>query len=134
VYNTNGEVLLLRRIQPQHFWQSVTGSLGWGESPLQAARRELYEETGILAGSLLQDLRHRESFPIVPPWRSRYAPDARYNQEHWFACQVAGRRLIRLRPTEHSAYRWMPAGRGSQLATSWTNQKAINLLFSASLA
>ncbi|KRT55805.1 NUDIX domain-containing protein [endosymbiont of Ridgeia piscesae] len=74
VYTTGGEFLLLRRRSPSAFWQSVTGSLRWGESPLQAARRELYEETGIMAGSLLNDLRHTERFPIVPPWRSRIHP------------------------------------------------------------
>ncbi|MGD8932832.1 MAG: NUDIX domain-containing protein, partial [Chromatiales bacterium] len=39
VYTAGGEVLLLRRTRPRDFWQSVTGSLHWGESPRQAARR-----------------------------------------------------------------------------------------------
>jgi dATP pyrophosphohydrolase len=128
VYTIAGEVLLLRRTQPADFWQSVTGSLGWGESPMQAARRELYEETGIMAGNGLQDLRHTESFPIVPPWRAHYAPNVRYNREHWFALPIMGRRLIHLNPHEHTEYRWVQAHRGLRMVTSWTNRKAIQYL------
>ena len=128
VYTTTGEVLLLRRTQPKDFWQSVTGSLRWGETSPQAARRELYEETGILAGNQLRDLRHCEVFPIVPPWRARYAPSAHNNREHWFAFMLTGRRMIRLRANEHNAYRWLPALRAARMASSWTNRKAIRHL------
>jgi dATP pyrophosphohydrolase len=128
VYTTRGEVLVLRRTQPRDFWQSVTGSLRWGESPQQAANRELYEETGIMAGSQLRDLRHSESFPIVPPWRARYAPAAQNNREHWFAFALTGRRMIRLRRDEHSEYRWVQGRRGLQLLSSWTNRKAVRHL------
>ena len=49
VYTAAGETLLLKRLQPV-FWQSVTGSLEWpDETPEDAARREVYEETGIEA-------------------------------------------------------------------------------------
>ena len=128
VYTIADEVLLLRRTHPGDFWQSVTGSLRWGESPLQAARRELLEETGMLAGGQLRDLRHTECFPIVPPWRARYAPNAHTNREHWFAYLIAGKRLVRLRPDEHSEYRWLPLPRALRLASSWTNRKAIRYL------
>jgi dATP pyrophosphohydrolase len=129
VYTITGEVLLLRRTQPADFWQSVTGSLRWGESPRQAAQRELFEETGMLAGGQLQDLRHTECFPIVSPWRARYAPNARTNREHWFAYLTTGRRLLRLHPDEHSEYCWLPLPRALRLASSWTNRKAIRYLY-----
>ena len=129
VYTNTGDVLLLRRTRPADFWQSVTGSLRWGESPLQAARRELYEETGIMPGSQLRDLGHSETFPIVPPWRERYAPHARYNREHWFAVQLPGRRIVHRSPHEHAQARWLSAQRAALLATSWTNRKAIRWLF-----
>ena len=53
VYTTTGYVLVLRRIKPENFWQSVTGSLEWGEQAFDAAVRELKEETGLDATGLI---------------------------------------------------------------------------------
>lgn len=129
VTTRQGEVLMLRRTRPADFWQSVTGSLEWGESPVGAARRELYEETGIMAGDGLIDLRHSVTFPILPAWRSRYAPSARVNREHWFALTLPYRRQPRLHLDEHTEYRWLPHAQAARLASSWTNRDAIRWLF-----
>jgi dATP pyrophosphohydrolase len=121
-----GEFLLLRRSEPTGFWQSVTGSLEAGEGARLAAVRELREETGLqVSPSRLVDLHRGERFPILPAWRARYAPGVRYNQEHWFALMLPGRRLIRLHPGDHLEYRWVPARQAAFLASSWTNRKAI---------
>jgi len=119
------QVLMMERKEPLGFWQSVTGSLHWGENPTQAAARELYEETGIQAAGQLQNLRHSERFPIVSPWREHYSEHARFNTEHWFVLRLSSRRLIRLNPAEHTRYRWVSAARASRMAFSWTNAKAI---------
>jgi dihydroneopterin triphosphate diphosphatase len=129
VCTRQGEVLMLRRARPSDFWQSVTGSLRWGESPVSAARRELYEETGIMAGDGLIDLHRSVTFPILPAWRSRYAPSARSNREYWFVLALAGRRQPRLRADEHTEYRWLPHEQAARLASSWTNRDLIRSLF-----
>ena len=123
-----GEFLMLRRTAPSHFWQSVTGSLAPGESPRNAALREVREETGLLAGSSLIDLRRSRLFPIVRAWRERYAPHVRFNREYWFALVLETRRLIRLNRQEHTEYRWLPAQRAAALAGSWTNRDLIRAL------
>jgi dATP pyrophosphohydrolase len=128
VYTGKGAALLLHRTRPRGFWQSVTGSLEWGESPRQAALREVSEETGLQAGRALEDWRHTERFPIVGPWRTRYAPGVRFNREHWFGLRLPGRRLVRLNPEEHTEYRWLAVERAIRLASSWTNRKALGLL------
>lgn len=126
-----GAVLMLRRTRPADFWQSVTGSLRRGESPRQAALRELHEETGIQAGIALLDLHHCVEFPILPAWRHRYAPWHRVNREHWFALWLPGRRLIRRNPEEHSEHCWLPWPRAARLAGSWSNRDAILGMFQA---
>lgn len=123
-----GEVLLLRRLDPAGFWQSVTGSLAVGESPRHAAAREVYEETGLRVGGALIDLRQTRLFPIIVAWRKRYAPNVCFNREYWFALVLETRRLIRLNPLEHAEYRWLPLGRALQVASSWTNRQAIQVL------
>ena len=129
ILTQGGETLLLRRTQPRYFWQSVTGTLRPAESPRQAACREVREETGLSASAeWLIDLRHTRHFPILPAWRKRYASGVRSNREHWFALLLPERRLIRLRPKEHRAYRWLPLPRAAALASSWTNRQALWIL------
>lgn len=125
VCTRTGEVLLMERTRPRGFWQSVTGSLGWGESAAAAAARELAEETGLDPGGRLVDLRSGERFPIIPPWRARYAPEVRFNREHWFVYELPARRTIRLNPREHRQCRWLPADQALRRASSWTNRKLI---------
>lgn len=127
IHTPDGEVLLLRRVSPADFWQSVTGSLEWGESAEAAARRELAEETGFDASGLqATDLEF--TFPIVPPWRERYAPDATTNHETVFSLLLPAPRAPRLDPAEHSEYRWLPKEEAIALASSWTNRDAIRRL------
>ncbi len=122
-----GDVLLMERTRPHGFWQSVTGSLEWGESAAGAAARELAEETGLVGAGHLIDLRQGERFPIVPPWRARYAPGVHRNLEHWFLLELPARRTIRICTREHRQYRWFSAAVAARRATSWTNRKAIRL-------
>jgi dATP pyrophosphohydrolase len=127
VHTADGEVLLLHRADRTDFWQSVTGSLEPGETPIEAARRELEEETG-LDGSGIVDCRRRRRFPIAPEWRDRYAPEVTHNLEHEFRLGVGVRCRPRLNPAEHDGHAWLDVPDAAERATSWTNRAAIRSL------
>jgi dihydroneopterin triphosphate diphosphatase len=124
VYTLAGEVLMLRRHSPPDFWQSVTGSLEWSESPREAAKRELLEETG-LADDGLQDCEQRNRFTIYPFFRHRYAPDVESNEEHVFRLPLEERLPVAIDPAEHEEFRWLAKTEAAKLARSHTNRDAI---------
>lgn len=126
VYTIAGEVLLLRRVRPPDFWQSVTGSLRWDETdPLVTARRELTEETGLDGELPIVDCGWSRRFPIKPEWRARYAPGVTENLEHVFRLALPEKRPIVLSAHEHSEYLWLPREQAAELTASWTNRDAI---------
>ena len=114
---------MLQRREPEDFWQSVTGSLRWGESPSAAAQRELHEETGLEADII--DCCKTNRFPIHPVWRARYAPGTETNLEHVFHAEFANRPEVRLNPREHQLSCWLAREAAAELASSWTNRDAI---------
>jgi len=129
VHTRDGKVLLLRRTDHPGFWQSVTGSLEWGEShPIDAAVRELAEETGLTDVSRLRETGIRNHYEIFPEWRHRYAPDITHNTEHLFFLKLEAEAVIRLNGSEHSEYCWLTINDALACAGSRTNRDAIELL------
>ncbi|MBX2847503.1 MAG: dihydroneopterin triphosphate diphosphatase [Acidiferrobacterales bacterium] len=124
VVYTDNEVLLIKRADHDNFWQSVTGSLEWGETAQQAATRELTEETGI-SDVLLRDTGIRRSYTILEEWRARYHPDVRRNIENLFYCYLPDRCEINLNPPEHSEFNWLSYEEAKNKAYSWSNRLAI---------
>jgi len=108
------------------FWQSVTGSMKWDESsPRDAATRELYEETGLIATHALRDLGLAYRYPILPAWRHRYAPEVTENLEHVFALELPRESDLTINPIEHGEYGWFSYDEALNKVTSWTNREAI---------
>lgn len=124
VHTADKRVLVLRRINPPHFWQSVAGSLEWGESAESAAKRELFEETGLAANGLT-DCRLTNRYLLYPLWRERYAPGVIENEEHVFSLELASACPVTLDPHEHREFVWLPAAEAASLVSSHTNRAAI---------
>ena len=124
IYTRARECLLLERVTPAGFWQSVTGSLQWDETPRAAAEREVLEETG-LPGAELVDGQVSHSFTILPHYRDQYAPGVTENTEYVWYLQVGKPWPVRLDPTEHTAYCWLPQAEAVARVSSWTNREAL---------
>jgi len=127
IYTAGGEFLLLERRKPPGYWQSVTGSLEWGETADTAARRELIEETGITEG-LLRNLHWTQTYEILPSFGKKYAPGVTRNLEHAFALKLLQRVPVTLSESEHVQFRWMPAEEAIATASSSTNRAVIQQL------
>jgi len=125
VYTADLDVLLLHRTHPLDFWQSVTGSMRWEEhDPLDTARRELMEETGLVDEGLAS-CAVSNRFVIRPEWRVRYGPDVTENVEHVYRLRLPGRVPVMLNSDEHTDYLWLPRAEAAAKVWSWTNREAI---------
>lgn len=132
IHTYNLSVLLLERAAHPGYWQSVTGSIEPGESLETTARRELAEETGIIAEpEALQRWSMRNTFEIFPEWRHRYAPGVTENVEHVFSIALPEPVAVSLRPDEHRDCVWLPWQTAADRVFSWTNRDAILLLAAA---
>lgn len=120
------EVLLLERARHPGFWQSVTGSQEDDEPLIEAAQREVREETGIAAaaGDLI-DWQTSNRYEIFAEWRHRYAPGVTHNVEHVYSLCLPERASVTIAPDEHLGYRWLPWREAAEACFSWTNRDAI---------
>jgi 8-oxo-dGTP pyrophosphatase MutT (NUDIX family) len=105
-----GRFLLLRRTpELGGFWQGVTGAPEPGESDLDAAIREVREETGYEVGETIRPVDFR--YEIVPspldpaPWTQLYGPGVESVPEEVFVAEAGDGEPV-LAPEEHSEFRW----------------------------
>jgi dihydroneopterin triphosphate diphosphatase len=127
IYTNGGEFLLLERRRPPGFWQSVTGSLEWGEFADAAARREVVEETGITQGVLV-NLQWTQVYEVLPAFGKVYAPGVTRNLEHAFSLRLAQRVPVILSDSEHVQFRWTSGLDAVATASSSTNRAVIEQL------
>jgi len=129
IHTADLDVLLIERADRPGFWQSVTGSLDAPDEPLrETARRELFEETGIVADGVhiqLRDWQLANVYEIYPTWRHRYAPCITHNTEHVFSVCVPRDIPIVLSPREHLRYAWLPLLEAADRCFSSSNAEAI---------
>lgn len=99
LFNAAGLVLIARRLRddgpeiiyPGHEWQMPQGGIDPGEEPLQAARRELHEETGIRSAAYLGEMPGWISYDFPPYAGPPHRLSAFSGQrQKWIAFRFAG--------------------------------------------
>lgn len=129
IHTPDLQVLLLERADKAGFWQSVTGSIEAGETPYDAAIREVKEETGLDALAYdFQDWQTSNLYEIYPHWRYRYAPGVTENTEHLFGLCLPATLPVTLAPDEHTRYEWVYWREAAKKVFSWTNVDALKKL------
>ena len=129
IHTVDLQVLLLERADKKGFWQSVTGSLEDGETPYDAAIREVAEETGLDATQYgFSDWQTSNVYEIYPHWRSRYAPGVTQNTEHVFGLELPAPLPVQLAADEHLRYEWVDWREAAIKVFSWTNVLALRKL------
>ena len=122
VVNDGERVLMLhRRPERGNFWQPITGTIEEGESPLEAARRELREETGHEAAEP-RDLGLVQSFMIESQYLAARHAAPIVASEVAFEARLDSRRPIVLDALEHDSFAWMTVEE-ALAATRWTDDR-----------
>jgi 8-oxo-dGTP pyrophosphatase MutT (NUDIX family) len=123
-----GEFLLLRRTRELGgFWQGVTGAPDPGEVDLDAAIREVREETGYDVAGTIRPVGYRYELRPGPHnlyWSTLYAPGVESVPEEVFVAEV-GDGGPALEPREHTEYRWCPLAEALELLHYPENRTAL---------
>jgi putative (di)nucleoside polyphosphate hydrolase len=121
-----------RRDMKSAAWQMPQGGIDKGESPRQAARRELAEEIGTDKAEILAESRdwYRYDLPrdLVPKlWRGRFRGQA----QKWFAMRFLGSEAdidIDTEDPEFSDWMWAPPGDLPRLIVPFKRPLYLELL------
>lgn len=100
-HGESARALVLRRVPAVGgFWQIITGTMEAGETPEQAAAREVFEETGCRLP--VEALGYTNSFALgdaVPP---------KVVEATGFLARWEEGAEVRIAPDEHDAHEWLP--------------------------
>ena len=92
LFNTRGQVFVGRRLDTSsEAWQMPQGGIDDGESPVEAALRELEEEVGTAAAEIIAESEGWFTYDLPPDlvgrvWKGRY----RGQRQKWFALRFIG--------------------------------------------
>lgn len=121
--NGTFEYALLQR-SDAGFWQGVSGGGEDEETPLAAAQRETFEETGIPADSVFLPLDTVEPIRVTVFGNSHlWGEDVYVVPQYCFGVQADGRTIVLSH--EHADFRWLPYAEADELLRYDGNKTAL---------
>jgi putative (di)nucleoside polyphosphate hydrolase len=132
--NSRGEVFVARRrdMPTMPAWQMPQGGIDPGETPRQAALRELEEEIGTAKAEIVGESRGWLHYDLPVElagsiWGERY----RGQRQKWFVMRFTGRDSDINLATEHpefDAWRWVAPSRLPELIVPFKRQLYLDIL------
>jgi putative (di)nucleoside polyphosphate hydrolase len=132
--NSRGEVFVARRRDMPNMpaWQMPQGGIDPGETPHQAALRELEEEIGTAKADIIGESRDWLHYDLPTElagsvWGGRYLGQ----RQKWFVMRFTGRDSDINLATEHpefDAWRWVAPSRLPELIVPFKRQLYIDIL------
>lgn len=119
-------VLILKRIpERDSYWQPISGGFEEDEKPIDAIKREIYEETGIKELERIIDLKC--SFIFKTLWYGKLTK----MREIYFTTEIKKEKPIRI-SNEHEEYKWYTEDK-AKIFLKWKHNiialnKLINLI------
>ena len=104
-------------------WQGIAGGGEDEETPLEAARREAYEEAGIPATSELIALEPMSTMPVIGVCGSAWGSNVLVIPQYCFEVRMEDS-IIRL-SSEHTEHRWLPYEQAHDLLRWDSNKNAL---------
>ena len=114
LFNAEGKVFMGQRRDSQlEGWQMPQGGIDSGETPAEAAFRELREEIGTSRAEIIAELPDWYSYDLPPEWQGKLWGGGYVGQrQKWFAMRFLGAdheiNLDTAEP-EFRAWRWVPS-------------------------
>jgi len=126
--NENWEYLMLKRIKNRGgFWQGVTGAPENEETLSEAAKRELYEETGFSPSNLIKtDISYIIS--MEDRWIDIYPEGTEEIPEYLFIAKIEELSPPKIDPIEHNDWKWCPYEEAMNLLSLEDNKRALDFV------
>ncbi|MCK4353410.1 NUDIX pyrophosphatase [candidate division WOR-3 bacterium] len=123
---TNNEILYAvfkRKSSTGGYWQGITGGGKIGESWLEAAKREAFEEAGIKPNNEYIKLDSHTMIPVVNVCGFKWGEDVLVIPEYCFGVKVEVTELQL--SSEHTEYKWLNYSNVSRILQWDSNKSAL---------
>ncbi len=126
VHDRDRVLLLHRKPERGNFWQPITGSIETGESAIDAARREIVEETGHRAEP--RELKLLQSFMIESQYLASRHEQPIIASEIGYSAGLDSRLSIRIDEDEHDDHGWFTFGEACERIRWSDDREALERL------